>query len=353
MYIAVAIIAFGLLIAVHELGHFFAAKACGVKVNEFALGMGPPILKKQRGETLYSLRLLPLGGYCAMEGEDIGSPDPRSFNGRPVWMRLIILIAGSFMNFLLGLIIALLIFTQLSGFATNEVVGFAEGFPLQGSSGLMVGDEIIRIDGHRIFYASDFTTYMNRSGGETVDITVRRDGSRVKLNDLPLTPREYRNDDGTSSVRYGVSFDFIRANAGDKVNYAFYETYNFVRSVWLGLTDLVKGAVGVRDLSGVVGIVDIISETGEAAPTASIAMMNIAYIVAFIAVNLAVMNMLPIPALDGGRVFFLIITWLFETLTRKHVDPKYEGYIHKAGMALLFTLMAFLIVNDILRLVRG
>ncbi len=353
MYIAVAIIAFGILIAVHELGHFIAAKACGVKVNEFAIGMGPAIFKKQRGETLYTLRILPLGGFCAMEGEDTGSPDPRSFNSRPVWKRLIILIAGSFMNFLLGLIISLMIFSQLSAFASNSIAGFAEGFPLQGTDGLMVGDKVIKIDGHRIFYADDFTTYMRRSTGGSVDMVVVRDGSRVKLNDLPLIPREYANDDGTVSLRYGVTFNYVRADTWDRINYGFYEAFNFVRSVWLGLSDLVTGAVGVRDMTGVVGIVDIISETGEASPTTTIALINIAYICAFIAVNLAVMNMLPIPALDGGRVFFLIITWIIEKITRRHVDPKYEGYIHTTGMTLLFALMAFLIVNDILRIVNG
>ena len=353
MYIIIAILAFGILIAVHEFGHFITAKLCGVKVNEFAIGMGPAILKKQRGETLYALRILPLGGYCAMEGEDTESDDPRSFTSQTLPKKLLILFAGAFMNFVLGLIIVLIIFSGLKSVAGNTIHSFAEGFPLEGESGLMAGDEIIKIDGHRIFYIDDFRTYMSRSNGKTVDMVIVRDGEKIKLNDFPLTLREYADNEGKTSLRYGISFGYEQTSFFDNIRYGFYEAYNFVRTVWLGLSDLVTGAVGVKDMSGVVGIVDIISETGENSPTKTAAAINISYLCAFIAVNLAVMNLLPIPALDGGRIFLLIVTWVIEKIIRRRIDPKYEGYIHTAGMSLLLALMLFLIVNDVLRIVNG
>ena len=180
MYIILGIIAFGLLIAVHELGHFLAAKACKVKVNEFSIGMGPAIFKKQGRETLYSLRLLPIGGYCAMEGEDDDSADPRSFGKQRRWKKLIILAAGAFMNFLLGFIIVLIIFSQAQAYGSNTVSGLMEGFPDDGEAGLMAGDEIYSINGMRIYYSNDFSTAMARAG-ENVDVVVIRDGEKVTL----------------------------------------------------------------------------------------------------------------------------------------------------------------------------
>ncbi|MBQ6540180.1 MAG: site-2 protease family protein [Oscillospiraceae bacterium] len=350
MYIILAILAFGILIASHELGHFIAAKACGVRVNEFAVGMGPAILKKQGKETKYSLRILPIGGFCAMEGEDEESEDPRAFSSQKPWKRIIILIAGAATNFLMGLIIVALIFVQYSAFAGNTIAGLAEGFPLEDQ--LHVGDTVYSIDGERIYYAEDFSTFMARSNGESVDMVIIRDGEKLKLDDLPLKLTEY-NDNGQTVKRYGISFNVIEANLRDKLEYSWYTATNFVRLVRISLTDLFTGNVGVKDLSGVVGIVNTINDVGEASKTTSDALINIAYLCAFIAVNLAVMNMLPIPALDGGRVFLLIVTVIIEKITGKHIDPKYEGYIHAIGMLLLLALMAFVMYNDIVRLIHG
>lgn len=345
MYIIVAILAFGILIADHELGHFIAAKLCGVRVNEFAIGMGPAIFKKQKGETLYALRLLPIGGYCAMEGEDEETGDPRAFTSQPKWKRFIILVAGAFNNFMLGLLILIIIFSGAKSFATNRVAGLADGFKYA-EGGLEVGDEVYSIDGHRIYYTQDFSTYMSRAEG-SVDMVVIRNGERVELDNYGLKP-EYYDD----VYRYGVNFSSIEANAWEKLKYSCYSAYNFTRMVWMGLGDLVTGKVGMNEMSGVVGIVSTINEVGEKSATVGIAIENIAYLVAFIAVNLAVMNLLPLPALDGGRILFLAVDGVWGLITGRKIAAKYEGWVHAAGMVALLALMAFVMFNDIMKLIR-
>lgn len=349
MYIIIAILVFGILIATHELGHFIAAKACGVKVNEFAVGMGPAIFSTEKGDTVYSLRALPIGGYCAMEGEDEETGDPGSFVSQAAWKKLIILAAGSAMNFITGLIVVMLIFSQYAGFVGNEIVLLENTFPLQGEDGLMPGDKIVAIDGHGVFYAEDFSLYMARSGGKPVDMTIVRDGKKITLEDFPLELREYTSD-GVAAVRYGMSFNVIEGTFSSKMNYSFYTAYNFVRNVWMGLSDLFSGRAGIKDMSGPVGIVTVINDVAEQSSNTLDALFNVGYLCAFIAVNLAVMNMLPIPALDGGRIFFLIITSAVTFITKKKIDPKYEGYIHAIGMVLLLCLMAVVMINDIRRL---
>ena len=349
MYIIVAILAFGVLIAVHELGHFLAAKACGVKVNEFSIGMGPAILKKQGTETLYALRCLPIGGYCAMEGEDEDTGDERAFTRQSAWKRAIILVAGAFMNFLLGFIIVVILYSGAEAFVGNTVVETIDGFKYA-ENGIQPGDEIYSIDGHRIYYKEDFSMYMSRSDGK-VDMVVIRDGDKVLLKDYAIAPDYYVNEDGQEVYLYGLTFNLVEANFWQKLRYSCYASYNFVRIVWMGLTDIISGAMGLDDMAGVVGIVSTINDVGEASATTAIAISNIAYLVAFIAVNLAVVNMLPIPALDGGRVFFLLINVIIEKIFRKKIAPKYEGYVHAAGMVVLLGLMVVLVVNDVLRIV--
>lgn len=350
MYIIVAILAFGILIADHELGHFLAAKACGVRVNEFSIGMGPAIFKKQGKETLYSLRCLPIGGYCAMEGEDEESEDKRAFSAQAPWKKVIILVAGAAMNFLLGLFIVILLYSNYPGFATNRVVDIVDGFKYA-ENGLQEGDVIYSIDGARIYYTSDFQTYMSLSTDGKVDMVVIRDGEKVLLKDYPLQP-EYYTTDGQEIYRYGLSFEYIEANAWERLKYSCHETYSFVRIVWVGLKSLVNGTLGMKDMSGVVGVVSEINNVAVESKTTSEAFKNVAYLCAFIAVNLSVMNLLPIPALDGGRVFFLIINVIIEKITRRKVNPKYEGYIHTAGLAVLMGLMVYVMFNDIVKIIR-
>ncbi len=352
MYILAAILIFGFLIAIHELGHFIAAKSLGVRVNEFAIGMGPALLKKQGKETLYSLRLLPIGGFCAMEGEDGDSNDPSAFSSKSVWKRFIILVAGSGMNFIAGVLVVMIIFSQSVAFSTNTIAGFMDGFEAQGENGLMVGDKIVEVDGERISTLQDFSLFMSRSNGETVDLVVERDGQKIELKDFPLALKEYTVD-GQKTMKYGLYFGVVEATFIEKLKYSLYNAEYFVKLVRIGLTDLIRGNLGVKDLNGPVGIVSTINEVGESSATTLDAVINIAYFGAFIAINLAVMNMLPIPALDGGRIFFMLITSAIEKVTKKKVDPKYEGYIHAMGLVLLMGLMVVVMFNDILRIFNG
>jgi regulator of sigma E protease len=354
MYIVLAIIVFGLLIAVHELGHFLAAKRLGVKVNEFAIGMGPKILSKKRGETLYAWRLLPIGGACVMEGEDEDTPDPRAFTAQKRWKRVVILVAGAFFNFLTGVIIICVLTAGIKDFAGTTITRLAPGFPDGGARGLQVGDKIISIDGERVYYAEDFTMFMSMPSADdnVVDIVVNRGGARVTLRDYNLEPREY-TEDGETRYRYGITLDELAPTVGQKLKYAGYTTINFVRLVRIGLVQLVSGGAGIKDLSGPVGIVSAINEVGhtQGVPV-SARLKAIARFGALIAINLAVMNLLPIPALDGGRIFALLVTAVIELFTRRRVNPKYEGYIHAAGLVLLLGLMAIVMVNDIVKLVQ-
>ena len=349
-YILFAILIFGVLIAIHEFGHFAVAKACGVKVEEFAVGMGPALLKKQKGETLYSLRVIPIGGYCAMAGEDSSSEDPRAFTNAALWKRLLILCAGSFMNFLLGLLVVLLLYANAAGFRAPIIDSFMDGCPYEGSEALQAGDRFYRIDGHRIYQYYDVSDYLSRSEDGVHDIVVIRDGKKVALRDFPMVPVAY---EGYENKMYGFYFGVEEATLPVKLRNAWETCMGFSRMVWDGLQQLVTGKVGVKDLSGPVGIVDLMAETGEQAASLADALFDILYLGAFIAVNLAIMNMLPIPALDGGRVFLLLVGGAIEAVTHKKLDPKYEGYIHAAGMILLLALMAFVMFNDILRIVRG
>ena len=350
MFIVIAIIAFGVLIGIHEFGHFIAAKSLGVKVNEFSIGMGPAIFKRQKGETLYALRILPIGGYCAMEGEDEETDDPRCFSRQRGWKKIIILAAGSFMNFLLGLVLVLVIFSQAAGFNAPVISGFTENNPYEGENALQVGDEIYSVDGHRIYFTGNFSLYLSRNSSQVYDIVVIRDGERVELNDFAMKP--YEQADG--STAYGLSFSVVEANLGNTLMYSWYTTIDFVRQVWLALSDLVGGLMGLDDMAGVVGIVDMINDVGsETAQNegVGIALMDIGYLVAFIAVNLAVMNMLPIPALDGGRVLFVLLNGLIHLITRKRIPARYEGYVHTAGFVLLLGLMVVVMYNDISRII--
>lgn len=346
IYVLLAIMLFGVLIGVHEFGHFITAKLCGVKVEEFSIGMGPAVLKRQKGETLYSLRLVPIGGYCAMLGEDEASDDPRSFTSQKPWERALILVAGSFMNFCLGFLMVLLVYSHASGFYAPVIDSFMEGCPYEGPGAFQLGDRIWSIDGKRVYQNVDIREFL--AGEEIHDIVVKREGRKVKLEDMKLVPLEY---EGQTQKMYGFQFGIEEATPKTRLMYAWNATMEFGRWVWMGLEQFAGGQVSVNDMAGPVGIVDLMAETGAQAPTTADALWDILYLGAFIAVNLAIMNMLPIPALDGGRVFFLIIAWLIESIIGKKLDPKYEGYVHAAGMMLLLALMAYIMFNDIIRIV--
>lgn len=354
VYILIAILMFGVLIAVHEFGHFIVAKLLGVRVNEFAIGMGPQIFSRQKGETVYSLRAFPVGGFCAMEGEEEKSNDPRAFSNKPAWKKFLILVAGAFMNFVVGVLLILVLFSQNEAIYTPVISSFADGFPLQGEQGLLPGDRIVRIDGHRVLVYDDVTMFFSRAGSDGMDLEIERDGRRLTLENLPLAPREY-TDDGQTVVRYGINFTVVPATLGASLRNGLYQSVDFVRLVWISLGDLITGAVGVKDMSGPVGIVAAMKDMGEAgaeAAGAAGALANILYFTAFIAINLAVMNLLPIPALDGGQILFLIVNGIWHFFTRKRIDDKYLAYVNMAGFFCLIALMVVVAFNDVIKLVR-
>ncbi len=348
LYIVIAILLFGVLIIVHELGHFAAAKLFGVRVEEFSVGMGPAILQSTQGETTYSLRCIPFGGYCAMTGEDEKLDDPRAFTSQSPLKRVIILCAGAFMNFLLGFIIVFFLYSDAEAFRAPIIVDFMDGCPYESADGFQKGDEIISIDGHRIYQQTDVGDFLS-NGQEYHDIVVRRDGKRVRLDNMKLVPTEY---EGYENKMYGFYFGIKEASFGEKLRQSWFTCLEFGRWVWQGLRELVSGNVGMKDMAGPVGIVDMMAETGEQAQSVRDGIFDVLYFGAFIAVNLAIMNLLPIPAVDGGRVFLLIVTLMIEAITKKKLDPKYEGYIHAAGMVLLLALMGVIMLNDIVRIVR-
>lgn len=351
MFIVLAILAFGVLIFVHELGHFLAAKACDVKVTEFAIGMGPQLLKKQRGETVYSLRLLPLGGFCAMEGEEEESADPRAFCVKPVWQRLIILVAGSFMNFVLGFLLIWVLFSGAAGFNSPILADFEDGCPYEGA--LQVGDEIYKVNGERVYYTANFQEYAAKNAADgNIDLTIIRDGKKLELKDYPMVPMEYPTADGGVKKSYGLYFAIEEANLFNRLEYSWYTCLDFVRMVRRSLVMLVSGEAGLSDMTGVVGMVDMINETGQSAENTREGVEDILYLVAFIAVNLAVMNMLPIPAVDGGHVLTLLLTWILEKVLGRKIDSKYEGYIHYVGLLLLLALMVLIMFNDVIRIIK-
>ena len=351
MYIIIAIIIFGILIAIHEFGHFTAAKLCGVKVEEFAIGMGPALFKKQKGETVYALRILPIGGFCAMAGEDEESDDPRAFTNQGFWKKFVILCAGSFMNLVLGIVLILIMYAGAQAFVTPTIDHFMDGCPYEGAEAMQAGDTFYSIDGQRIYLVSDVSSFFMRGDG-VYDIVMLRDGEKVELKDFALTTKTYA-EYANEGPKYGFVFGYTEATFGTKLEYTWNTTLEFSRLVWLGLGDLINGKVGLKDMSGPVGIVDMMNEVGQQAESAKAAADNLLYISAFIAVNLAIMNMLPIPALDGGRVFLMIVTVIIEAVSRKKLDPKYEGYIHLGGMVLLLGLMALVMYNDIAKLITG
>ena len=352
MSVLFAILLFSILIFIHEFGHFIAAKLSGVQVNEFSVFMGPAIWKKQVGETLYAIRSIPIGGYCAMEGEDGGSDNPRAFDKAAWWKRLIILVAGAAMNFVAGVILLFVFFSPREQFYLPIVTQIEEGCAIAGEYGIQEGDRILELDGEKIYDYSNFSLLLELNGGDVHDLVLERNGEKIVLDDFWMEKREFPNEDGTTSPRFGFRFTVVDATFPETVKYVWNNALDTVRMVRLSLQMLISGQAGLSDMSGPVGIVAMMSEVADASSSAYYAFLNLIYFGAFIAINLAVMNLLPIPALDGGRVVGLLITTAAETVTGKKIDPKYEAYLHGAGMLLLLLLMAVIMFKDILFLFR-
>ena len=351
VYILAAILIFGVLIAVHELGHFLAAKSCGVLVHEFAIGMGPAIWKKTKGETTYALRALPIGGFCAMEGEEEDSDNPRALNNQGFFQKLVIYAAGSAMNFIAGLLIVVILFSGAQVFYTAEITDIAEGSSMAVPGGLQVGDLILSIDGEKVYHQGNVSMLLGLNTDGTYDFVVRRNGEKVSIKDLPLERKEFPDGKGGIYTGFGFTMGGIeKANVFTRLRYSWNSTMDFVRMVRLSLEMMLTGQAGIGDLSGPVGIVNTITEVGQQSETVRDAVDNIAYLAALIAVNLAVMNLLPLPALDGGKIFFLVINQVSLLLFRKQIPAKFENYIHVAGFILLLLLMAVVMFQDVWRL---
>lgn len=329
MTIVYAVIMFCVLIFIHELGHFMVAKWCGVKVNEFALGMGPALFKKQHGDTLYALRAIPIGGYCAMEGEDEDSDDERAFNKKKAWQKAAIVVAGATMNLILCLVIMIGI-SVYSGTPNTTIGEFSPGTPAE-ASGLKVGDEIIMIDDKEITEWSDITDVIS-AADDSVTVVVNRGGQELTLES------EVAEQDGRKIIGIlpGRDHNFF---TGVKTGF---ETTGKMTTIMIdSFRMLFSGEVGVKELSGPVGIVYVVNDT------AKMGTIYLFYFTALISLNLAIVNMFPLPALDGGRLIFIII----RKITGKAITDEIEAKVHFIGIMFLLALMVYVTWNDILRFI--
>lgn len=343
LQIILAILAFGMLVIVHEFGHFITAKRGGVQVNEFWIGMGPTLLKKEHNGTLYCLKLLPFGGACVMEGEDEDSESEHAFGKASLPRRMLIVAAGALMNFLVGFLIVLAVIQPNGpngGYIVSTIDSVNPASTAAAAGGLQAGDEILEVDGYNILMRSDFEIALARGADTTYEVVVRRDGEKITLPAVVLEAT-IEGEDGRKMI--GLTFAEQPDSIGMHINMAVRTSVNYARMVWASLGMLVTGQVGVDQLSGPVGVAEVM------ATTASYSISAFLQLVAFISINLGVMNLLPLPALDGGRLVFLIL----EGIRRKPVPAKYEGYIHAAGLMLLLALMVYVTGQDILRIVAG
>lgn len=336
--VILALLIFGLLITAHEFGHFITAKWCGVTVHEFAIGMGPAIFKKQGKETLFSIRLIPVGGYCKMEGEDEESDKPGSFNNCKKWQKILILASGALMNLVLGYLITVIILFQSQAVAVPVIDSLLEDYPA--AEVLQVGDEILKVNGTRVYTNSELSTALMRSNGEC-ELLVRRGEDKFKAT---ITPKA----DETGRLIFGFMGSTKELTFSNRFFYAYRNTIDFSKLIIMSLGDLISGRVGLENLSGPAGIVNEIGNAAQSSKEAS-SLIPLLTFVAFLTINLGVFNLLPIPALDGGRILFVLISLII----RKEIPPEKEGLVHFIGLVLLFALVIFATRNDILRIFAG
>ena len=334
-----AILFFGIIIALHEFGHFITAKLFGVKVNEYSIGMGPALFKRKKGETQYALRLLPIGGYVSLEGEDETSEDPRAFGNQKAWKRFIVIAAGATVNVLLGLVL-ICVMLGADGELPTNVVSDVSSQMEQRADGILPGDRILRINDTKVFSARDLYYDLFRDEDQVYDFVLVRDGEKLTLTGVPV---EYSAEEGYCDFIVGAApVRFFGLLPG-----AVRETASMTKLIWLSLIDMVRGKYGLKDLSGPVGTINIVAETAtDAVKNADYS--GVIFILAFITVNIGLVNLLPLPALDGGRLLFIFI----EIVARRPVPKKFEAVVHAAGLVLLLALMAFITFNDIVNLIR-
>jgi len=361
--IVLAILILGLLVTIHEFGHFAVAKLSGIKVNKFAVGMGPRLFKFTKGDTEYSLRLLPIGGFCAMEGEDESSDDKGAFRNKPVSRRIGVVAAGPIMNLLLGIIVALVMTCISDSILSCRVKEFKIN-STSNQTGLCEGDEIIKMNNTKIYTTDDLSYMFQNTSDGVFDLVVKRNGEKVKLDNVKFytkyyyyiatdedgkqyyekfaTKEEYTGTEELKEAEERVDFRVFTEEKtfGTVVSYSFKESFSLARLILMSLKDLVTGKYGLNDLSGPVGIVQVIDQAR------ALGLENLLFLVCMLTLNLGIFNLLPLPALDGGRLIFLII----EAVRRKPVPPEKEGVVHLVGMALLMILMVAVTISDIVKL---
>ncbi len=374
----VTVVIFMIMITFHELGHFTAAKLLGVNVPEFSVGMGPAIIKHKGKDTLYALRAIPVGGYCRLEGEDEESSDPAAFTNQKLWKRAVIVAAGAVINLLMGFILFVIVVRMMSPIPTNVIERVDERSYLA-EAGAMAGDRIISIDGHKIGIYYDIGLYTDKfnENTESVDVTVKRGGKKLKFSVKPSLS-EYKVTYGEKSAEISDSVNGITET--DTVEYvkdipkeligttetskryilgfsprseaitftnvvpeAWHYTRFTVRGIFGAIRDMLLGRTGLENLSGPVGVAGVVD---DAVKSESDRLLNILLIVATLTINLGIFNLLPLPALDGGRLFFMLV----ELIRGKPVPPEKEGLVHTVGLVLLLVLAAVVCYSDIVKL---
>lgn len=327
------IVLFCIMIIPHELGHFVVAKLCGVQVNEFSMGMGPLLLQKQKGETLYSIRLFPVGGYCAMEGEDEESENPRAFGNKGALQKIAVLLAGAAMNVLTAILIMIIAMTAM-GIPTNTLESVVKDSPAY-EAGIQAGDTVVAVNGQKTESWSEVVTAIDQSKkGDALSMTVERSGEKKKYT---VTPTYSKKD---KRMMVGIACK-QRHSLISGVKYGVIATGNLNKLMIQSLKMLFTGKLSKNDVSGPVGMVSIVNQT------ATQGVVPYLYLAAIICLNLAYINLLPLPALDGGRILFVII----RKITGNRITDNMEGYVHLAGMVLLIAFTIFITWNDIMKLI--
>ena len=346
----IAILIFGLIIGIHEFGHFIVAKLNHIQVNEFAIGMGPKLLHFRKGETTYSLRLFPIGGFCSMEGEDQSSENPNAFEKKAVWRRMLVVLAGAFMNLVLGFVLIAVLLCTSTKIPSTVIARFAETTNSAGEtvtaseserSGLRVGDKIIAIDGSHILSATDLIYKLQTTETDSYDVTVKRDGARVVVENV-----KFHNDNTDGLLDFAV--EGKSKNPVNVVTYAAKDTTATAKLIWMSLVELISGKYSLQDLSGPVGTVSVIEQAASSGENLLERVQSVMNLTIVITVNVGVFNLLPIPGLDGSRFVVLLI----EAIRRKPVPKNREAMVHLIGMAALFLLMILVTVQDITRFFR-
>lgn len=342
MRIIIAILIFSFIVIFHELGHFLFARFCDVKVNEFQLGLGPRVFGVTRGETTYSLHLFPFGGACVMEGEDEESTDERAFNNKNVWQRIAIVFAGPFFNFILAYIMAVAIIATM-GFDLPTVTEVKDGYPAE-KAGIEAGDSIVALNHYKVHFYREIAIYTFMHPGQDVTVTYERGGQRATTTLMP----QYDEEAGRYLLGLQGSSSYTKGNAFTTLQYGFYEIKYQIYVTFQSLKMLITRQISMNEVSGPVGIVKTIGDTYESSVKDGwlYVVMNMLSISVLLSANLGVMNLLPIPALDGGRLLFFII----ELIRGKKMDETVEGYIHTIGFALLMLLMIVVLFNDVHKL---